>query len=341
MDFFQAGQKIGKANAPSSSGVDNVLDMFKTQAENKMKLQQTAALFKGEEQYKNQNDPTRVDAANRVASNSNFLGGGQSNPMGGQPQQTPSQPSWNEVTEQAKLSSLVAGNPDKKDALMARFNQRKNEAMSGVSSQGSQPGNPFASQTPSGTIQTGADIYGRKFTDLDAVAKEEEVKQRTQQAAQVEPLIGTTIGVLKGGVGRFKAMANANPAGAGRLAGPLNWLGGKTGSNPNVKPYEGLKVEIATELAKIANPSGRGAQATIDEFMKLLPDNFSTWDEAGNKIHDAAQNAFARYHGYKYGTSVPYDPAKYEPYIQDILNAPASKEYSLNPIQKAAAKNGK
>lgn len=166
-------------------------------------------------------------------------------------------------------------------------------------------------------------------------AKESAAKERGVQSGTVDPLLGTATGAMRGAIGRFKAMAEANPLGAGRTAGVLNSLGGATGLNPNVKPYNGLKVEVATELAKIANPSGRGAQATIDQFAKLLPDDYSNWNEASNKIHDAMQNAFVRYHSYKFGTPpTAQDMAGFESQIQDILNTPPTKQATMNPQSK-------
>lgn len=166
--------------------------------------------------------------------------------------------------------------------------------------------------------------------------KEAAAKERGTQSGAVDPLLGTATGAMRGYIGRWKAMNVGNPAGAGRVGGLVNTFGGVTGTNANVKPAEGLKIEVATELAKIANPSGRGAQQTIDEFAKLLPDNFSNNAEAANKIHDVMQNAFLRYHSYKYGTPpTQQDVDKYESAIQDILNTPAAKQASMNGSSNA------
>lgn len=60
--YFQVGSQIGKANSPSSAGVSGVMDMFKNVAENKMKLQQQAGLFKSEKEYEYRTDPTKREA---------------------------------------------------------------------------------------------------------------------------------------------------------------------------------------------------------------------------------------------------------------------------------------
>lgn len=305
---FEAGKQAAPMS-PFGYAAGNVMDLFKMQQENAFKLAQTAALFRGEKEYEYQTDPTKVEAAQRQKSNADFLGGG--NSLG---------PGAGGAQPGAEASPGASGSPPTKI------------------------GNPFKSPNQSfgGTIQDTADIYGRHFTSLDAIGQKKQAEMRAEQATLVDPLIGTSVGVLKGGVGRFKQMAAENPFGAGRAAGLYNqYVGGPTGTSPSVSAYHGLRVEIATELAKIANPSGRGAQATVDEFMKLLPDDYSNWDEAANKIHDAAQNAFARYHAYKYGSMDGYSPDLYASQVQDILDAPASGQSSMNPLQKAGNANKK
>lgn len=80
LDFFSAGQSIGSANAPSTAGPQSVMDMFKAQQENQMKLAQTAALFKAEKQYEYATDPSKIESQAKL--NASGLGsGGGGNPL--------------------------------------------------------------------------------------------------------------------------------------------------------------------------------------------------------------------------------------------------------------------
>lgn len=77
MDYFQAGQKAGKARAfPAGQATSNVMDVFNKQLENQMILERTAALFKGEKDYEIQNMPTQQEASMKVGIMKNVLGGG-------------------------------------------------------------------------------------------------------------------------------------------------------------------------------------------------------------------------------------------------------------------------
>lgn len=70
---FQAG-KGAAVQSPFETGAGNVFDLFKEQQETAMKLAQTAALFKGEKGWENQNDPTKLEAQAKL--NASGLGGG-------------------------------------------------------------------------------------------------------------------------------------------------------------------------------------------------------------------------------------------------------------------------
>lgn len=91
LGFFNAGQAAGKESAnPFQIASGNVMDVFKANIENQMKLAQTAALFKGEKQYDYANDPTKVTAnfenAQRGLGSGQPGGGMPSIPGGSQPQ---------------------------------------------------------------------------------------------------------------------------------------------------------------------------------------------------------------------------------------------------------------
>lgn len=67
LEYFKAGQAAGSQSAsPFQVGAGNVMDVFKQGIENQMKLAQTAALFKGEKNYENSVDPTKITAQKRL-----------------------------------------------------------------------------------------------------------------------------------------------------------------------------------------------------------------------------------------------------------------------------------
>ncbi len=177
-----------------------------------------------------------------------------------------------------------------------------------------------AGGAPEGMVLDRITPNGPSYVNNQARADLAGQKKYSQNKATIDPLVQSGENVLKTSVGAFKQMIANNPAGAGRAGGLMNWIGGKLGTNPAVNAYNGLKVETATELAKIANPSGRGGPEIAKEFEKLLPNDFSTWEEFSNKFHYAAQNAFARQAAYN---NIPYNPDDYESKIQEILNTPA------------------
>lgn len=77
LGYFSAGQAAGKASAsPFEIGAGNVMDVFKQGIENQMKLAQTAALFKGEKGWENQNDPTKLEAQAKLNASGFGPGGG-------------------------------------------------------------------------------------------------------------------------------------------------------------------------------------------------------------------------------------------------------------------------
>ncbi len=85
MNAFQIGQGIGKANAfPGAEASGNILDMFNQQMQNQMKLQQQAALFKGEKNYEWSNSPQSQEAQAKLNA-SGFGPGSQGGGTGGPP----------------------------------------------------------------------------------------------------------------------------------------------------------------------------------------------------------------------------------------------------------------
>jgi len=94
--FIQAGQQGGQAaQTPFGYGASNVFDLFQKNIENQMKLGQTAAMFTGQQNWMNQNDPSRIHGQMQInaynnATNLNQNSGGNSpavapHPSGGIP----------------------------------------------------------------------------------------------------------------------------------------------------------------------------------------------------------------------------------------------------------------
>lgn len=117
--------------------------------------------------------------------------------------------------------------------------------------------------------------------------KEAELKRNFQIADRKLTTVAST----------FKGMANLTQEQfrlpAGRIAGLVNATSRLTGKNPLVAAFNGLRVEAAVSLAKLAAPSARIGRHIMREFMKTLPTVFSTMDESSAQVQVSLQNAMA------------------------------------------------
>lgn len=110
---FQSGKQAA-VQTPFEYGAGNVMDLFKMQQENAMKLAQTAALFQGEKQYEYQTDPTKVGAQRQLNELNGFSGGGSgvaSNPMPSSPNSGGS-PTPNPIQQGALNNGMVQTGTD-------------------------------------------------------------------------------------------------------------------------------------------------------------------------------------------------------------------------------------
>lgn len=83
--------------------------------------------------------------------------------------------------------------------------------------------------------------------------------------------------------------------GQGRISGMLSKITGDlTGANPAVEPYEGQRKFVASALARIANPSGRGGTEMTKIFEDALPSAKSNWQEFASHITNAINDAFVK-----------------------------------------------
>lgn len=152
--------------------------------------------------------------------------------------------------------------------------------------------------------------------DVEAVkTKGQEERKKTKQQQDIKFAVDSVKNLMVPMVKAFKSMKKVTGS-AGRLAGIANVAGGITGLNPEVKPFEGQKLEVAAALARIAMPGIRSERA-IKTFLKTLPNEFSTDEEAKNQIRNSINNAAAR--GYA-ALGLPYDE-KAQIETKEIVNS--------------------
>lgn len=79
----------------------------------------------------------------------------------------------------------------------------------------------------------------------------------------------------------------------GRISGAVSWVTGNLGINPYYKPFIGDKIETATAAAKLAAPSAKVGPEIISQFVKTLPVETSTFEEAREQVISSRSNALA------------------------------------------------
>jgi|SRR5882724_7856060 len=78
--------------------------------------------------------------------------------------------------------------------------------------------------------------------------------------------------------------------GQGRIQGIVSMLTGKTGLNPAVEPYKKQQMATAAALMKMTMAGARSGQL-LNQFVDMLPNEGSNWQEYGNGIHTSVINA--------------------------------------------------
>ena len=161
---------------------------------------------------------------------------------------------------------------------------------------------------------------------------ESKIAEKTEEKKQgnivdVETGSQAVINSYKNLVSSWKAMRNT-AGGAGRVAGIGNMVSGLLGENagllgakvnPFVQPFEGLKNDSAVALAKIINPSGRGASWLIQQLKKNFPSMSSTDQETEQHIRNGVYLSLGRLYSANGKEFTDAEKKKYEPLIQQIL----------------------
>ena len=135
--------------------------------------------------------------------------------------------------------------------------------------------------------------YETKITGAASQAKAKRQKNVEDIKFNVDSVTNLMVPMVKA----FKSMRDTTKEqtglGAGRVAGAYNTIAGMAGLNPDIKSFEGQKLEVAAALARIAMPGIRSERA-IRTFMKTLPNEWSTDEEAEKQIRNSVNNAMAR-----------------------------------------------
>lgn len=149
--------------------------------------------------------------------------------------------------------------------------------------------------TPSGGNIKIGETPGAKADRETETKKAKNIADVKFSADRVKNLMASTVKAWKTMTERAKQQTGREP---GRIAGLYNKLGGMTGINPEVNPFEGQKLETAAALARIAMPGIRSARA-IQQFYKTLPVMGSNEEEmigqVRNSYHNAMSNVYASY----------------------------------------------
>jgi len=164
-----------------------------------------------------------------------------------------------------------------------------------------------------------------KFSGEQELVKTEAQEQRKKDKikADMEFSVNSVKNLMVPMIKSFRAMRDVTKRqtgmGAGRVAGAIN-IGGKiAGYNPEARAFEGQKLEVAAALARIAMPGIRSEKA-IKTFLKTLPTEGSTDQEAERQIRNSVHNALSRGYaaqGLDYG---PEEQAEAEETVRSILS---------------------